>query len=69
MAPDVVESGDRPADDDVGEIEVTAEMVEAGVLRLLGFNPEFEHPEDTVLGIWYCMVEAYHTTHHRNISL
>lgn len=37
------------------EIEVTPEMIEAGVTELVGYNDDFESAEDAIRRIWQAM--------------
>ena len=52
----------RGMSDDVPEIEVTPEMIEAGTLQLARFNSDFDTPEDAVRWIYEAMVEAKQTS-------
>jgi hypothetical protein len=54
MTLDVATGPDRPADD-TDEIEVTPEMIEAGVAELKHFNPDFDRAEDAVRWIFEAM--------------
>ena len=47
-------------DDDEIDIEVTPEMIEAGVSELVRFNPDFEREEDAVHRIFQAMFQALH---------
>ena len=44
------------ANADVTEIEVTPEMIEAGVEALVGYDPRFDLEEDAVKKIFLAMV-------------
>lgn len=58
MVADVAESGDRPATE--CEIEITPEMVEAGVIEVCSFDPRFEDSmEYTVECVFRAMLKAY----------
>jgi hypothetical protein len=43
---------DRPARIDAEEIEITPEMIEAGVAELLKYDPSFSNERDVVVGIF-----------------
>jgi hypothetical protein len=47
----LVESGDRPAD----EIEVTPEMIEAGIAEFCSYDSRYERPRDAVASIFRAM--------------
>jgi hypothetical protein len=42
------------------EIEITPEMIKAGVRAVAGYNPEFELDEDFVMRLYRAMVTAMH---------
>lgn len=44
---------------DVSEIEITPEMIAAGVPELLNYDPRYEPPEAAVERLFAVMVEAY----------
>ena len=48
------DSADRP-DSELDEIEVTPEMIEAGVTELVRFNPDYEAEADAVARIFRAM--------------
>jgi hypothetical protein len=54
MTDDLDRSGDRPAH----EIEITPEMIEAGVSVLCAFEPKFETEADAVRHIFGAMMKS-----------
>jgi hypothetical protein len=46
---------ERDDDPENCAIEITPEMIEAGVAQLLGFNRDFESEEDAVMRIYMAM--------------
>lgn len=50
---------DRPALKKGQEIEVTPEMIKAGVPELLDYDPRYEPPEAAVERLFAAMMEAY----------
>ena len=49
---------ERTDTDATDAIEITAEMIAAGVSALVSFNPKFEAEEDGVIRIYRAMVMA-----------
>ena len=47
-----------PPFDDSTEIEITPEMIEAGVGEFLGYDSRFEEPRDAVIQIYLAMQRA-----------
>ena len=47
-----------PTAEEADEIEITAEMVEAGVTQFLRYDPEAGEPEDVVKAIFVAMLSA-----------
>ena len=41
---------------DISEIEVTPKMIEAGVMSLLDYDPDFSNEEDTAVEIFKAML-------------
>jgi hypothetical protein len=56
MPLDVEVAADRPATEStIEEIEITPEMIEAGVLEFLSFDSRFDSEEDAVTLIYQAM--------------
>jgi hypothetical protein len=60
MKPDLDSATHCERDDDPANcgIEITAEMIAAGVAALVSYNPRFDLEEDGARGIYVAMVKA-----------